>query len=84
MPPAWKDYQEEAASYFRSLGLEAETDVSLKGVRTTHDLDVVVKSRHVGFEVIWLVECKNWKLPVSKLHVLALRGSGSTLVLCGS
>lgn len=69
----WKEYQEEAADFFRSLGLEAETDVTLKGVRTDHDVDVVVRSRHVGFETLWLVECKHWKSPVSKLHVLGLR-----------
>lgn len=69
----WKDYQEEAALFFRSLGLDATTDVTVKGVRTTHDVDVLVKSHHVGFEITWLVECKYWKSRVSKLHVLALR-----------
>ncbi|MGZ2257447.1 restriction endonuclease [Roseobacter sp. A03A-229] len=69
----WKDYQEEAAGFFRSLGLSAETDVRVEGVRTTHDVDVLVKSKHVGFETTWIVECKNWKSSVSKLHVLALR-----------
>ena len=39
----------------------------------THDIDVLVKSHHVGFEITWLVECKRWKTRVSKLHVLALR-----------
>lgn len=56
----WKDYQEEAAEFFRSLGLHAETDVTVKGVRTNHDVDVVVKSCHAGFAVTWLVECKRW------------------------
>jgi hypothetical protein len=28
---------------------------------------------HVGFEVTWLVECKFWRTPVGKLHVLGLR-----------
>lgn len=69
----WQDYQEEAADFFRNLGLEVETDITLQGVRTTHDIDVLVKSRHVGFEVTWVVECKQWATPVSKLHVLALR-----------
>lgn len=69
----WKEYQEEAASFFRSLGLDASTDVTVEGVRTTHDIDVLVKSHHVGFEITWLVECKHWKTRVSKLHVLALR-----------
>lgn len=69
----WKEYQEEAASFFRSLGLDASTDVTIEGVRTTHDIDVLVKAHHVGFEITWLVECKHWKTRVSKLHVLALR-----------
>jgi restriction system protein len=69
----WKDYQEEAATFFRTLGLSAETDVRIQGTRTAHDVDVVVKSVHVGFDITWLVECKHWKTPVSKLHVLGLR-----------
>ena len=69
----WRDYQEEAAAFFRALGLDAATDVSIKGVRTTHDVDVLVRSHHAGFDVLWLVECKPWKTPISKLHVLALR-----------
>lgn len=84
----WKGYQEEAAEFFRSLGLSAETDVKLQGVRTTHDIDVVVKSKHVGFEILWLVECKHWKSSVSKLHVLGLReivndlGADRGILLC--
>lgn len=73
MAISWKEYQEEAASFFRSLGLDVSTDVTVEGVRTTHNVDVLVKSHHVGFEITWLVECKHWKTRVSKLHVLALR-----------
>jgi restriction system protein len=69
----WKKYQEEAASYFRSLGLDASTDVTVNGVRTNHGVDVLVRSHHVGFDITWIVECKRWKTAVSKLHVLALR-----------
>jgi hypothetical protein len=88
MASDWRGYQEEAAEFFRLLGLSAETDVRLQGVRTTHDIDVVVKSKHVGFEVLWLVECKHWKAPVSKLHVLGLReivndlGADRGILLC--
>jgi len=84
----WRDYQEEAAAFFRSLGQSADTNVTLHGVRTSHDIDVVVKSKHVGFEVLWLVECKHWKSPVSKLHVLGLReivndlGADRGILLC--
>ena len=73
MATDWSEYQEEAAEFFRSLGLEATTNVTVNGVRTTHDVDVLVKSRHAGFEVTWIVECKHWNSRVSKLHVLALR-----------
>jgi hypothetical protein len=69
----WKDYQEKAAEFFRSLGLDAKTNVSLQGVRTKHDVDVLVKSRYAGFEITWIVECKHWTSPISKLHVMALR-----------
>ncbi|MFA5193943.1 MAG: restriction endonuclease [Verrucomicrobiia bacterium] len=69
----WKDYQEEAAKFFCGLGLDAQTDVTVKGARTTHDVDVLVKSHHAGFDVTWMVECKQWNTKVSKLHVLALR-----------
>lgn len=73
MADIWKEYQEEAATFFRVLGLDAETDVTIRGVRTTHDIDVLVKSHHAGFDVTWIVECKQWNSRVSKLHVLALR-----------
>lgn len=73
MAASWQDYQEEAAAFFRSLGMDAQTNVRVQGVRTCHDVDVLVKSHHVGFEVTWIVECKHWQTPVSKLHVLALR-----------
>ena len=69
----WKLYQEDVAAYFRSLGLEASTDTTINGVRTKHDIDVLVKSHHVGFDITWVVECKFWNTPVSKLHILALR-----------
>jgi len=88
MAIAWIEYQEETASFFRSLGLDATTDVTVDGVRTTHDIDVLVKSYHLGFEITWLVECKHWKTRVSKLHVLALReivadvGADRGILLC--
>jgi hypothetical protein len=70
---SWKEYQSEAAEFFRSLGLQAQTDVTVDGVRTTHAVDVVVKLQYSGFDVTWIVECKQWNSRVSKLHVLALR-----------
>jgi hypothetical protein len=73
MANTWQEYQEEAAAFFRGLGLDVQTDVTVQGARTRHDIDVLVRSHHVGFDVIWIVECKHWTSRVSKLHVLALR-----------
>jgi restriction system protein len=73
MAKSWQQYQDEAAKFFQDLGLEAVTDFTVQGVRTTHDVDVFVRSHHVGFDVVWIVECKHWATPVTKLHVLALR-----------
>jgi len=84
----WAEYQSDAASLFRALGLDAETDVTVQGVRTRHQIDVLVKSHHVGFDIVWLVECKDWQTRVSKLHVLALReivadvGADRGILLC--
>jgi restriction system protein len=69
----WQDYQERVANFFRSIGLDAETNAIIQGVRTKHAVDVLVKSHHIGFDTTWIVECKHWKSKVSKLHVLALR-----------
>jgi hypothetical protein len=71
--PGWSKYQEEVAQFFRDLGLDAKTNETIKGARTTHDIDVVVRSKHAGLEVVWLVECKAWRSRVPKEKVLALR-----------
>lgn len=68
----WQQYQQEAAALFRSLGLEATTDERLDGVRGSHDVDVVVRSRRAGLEQVWVVECKWRRRRVEKLHVTAL------------
>ena len=68
----WREYQEEAAVLFRSLGLEATTDERLRGVRVAHNVDVVVRSRRAGLEQLWVVECKRHRRRVEKLHVAAL------------
>jgi restriction system protein len=70
---AWKDYQRDARDLFRELGMTADNDVTVTGVRTTHAIDVLVDFEHVGLSLRWLVECKFWKERVSKLHVLGLR-----------
>lgn len=88
MAADWFDYQEETAAFFRGLGMDAQTNVTVQGVRTQHDIDVLVKMHHVGFEVTWAIECKHWKTKVSKLHVLGLRsivqeiGADRGILLC--
>ena len=69
----WLEYQEEVAGLFRSLGLSAVTDQSVQGVRTAHNVDVVVRSKLAGIDQLWLIECKRWNRPVSKSTVLTLR-----------
>lgn len=81
MAAKWKKYQEEVADFFRALGLDAQTNVTIIGTRTTHDVDVLVKSHQVGFDITWIAECKQWNSRVSKLHVLALR---EIVIDCGA
>jgi restriction system protein len=69
----WHDYQEEVAQFFRDLGLTAETNTTVHGVRTSHDVDVVVRGKLAGIAVTWLVECKSWRDRIPKEKVLALR-----------
>jgi hypothetical protein len=38
----WREYQEEAAALFRSLGLDAATDERVDGARGLHSVDVVL------------------------------------------
>jgi restriction system protein len=86
----WKQYQEDTAEFFRTLGLTAVTDVSLQGVRTKHDVDVLVTFCVAGFEIMWVIECKHWQSPVTKLHVLGFReilsdlGADRGIILCES
>jgi hypothetical protein len=70
---SWRQYQEDAASYFRSVGLDAQTDVELQGVRSTHRIDVVVRFRRAGIDQLWIVECKQHNRRVSKDRPLLLR-----------
>jgi hypothetical protein len=88
MTVTWQEYQVEVAEFFRSLGLAATTNHVVRGVRTSHAIDVYVESHHVAFDVVWIVECKQWSTKVSKLHVLALReivadlGADRGILLC--
>lgn len=41
--------------------------------RGSHDVDVFVSFERAGVVVNWIIECKHWKRPVDKSHVLTLR-----------
>lgn len=70
--PAWHDYQEQAAEFFRTLGMDANVDERVVGARGQHDVDVVVRATRAGIQQVWVVECKLGRRSVTKLHVAAL------------
>lgn len=72
--PSWSQYQEQVATFFRDLGYDAETDVTVVGARGKHALDVLVRSHSAGVEVTWVVECKAWANPIPKERLLTLDG----------
>lgn len=69
----WYQFQEDICEYFDSIGASAETNVTVQGVRTSHDIDVLVKTKFLGEDLTWIVEAKKWKKRVNKLQVLGLR-----------
>lgn len=71
--PSWYHFQEKICGHFNSLGARAETNVTVKGTRTQHDIDILVESKFLGQNILWIFEAKKWNDRVNKLHVLALR-----------
>lgn len=69
----WREYQEQAAALFRELGFDVHTDLQVTGARGGHDVDVYASFERAGLAVNWIIECKHWKRPVDKSHVLTLR-----------
>lgn len=69
----WKEYQEEVALFFKSIGATAVTNAAVNGVRGTHMADVLVSLKHFGVDVTWVVECKLWKTSVPKEKILTLQ-----------
>lgn len=68
----WKQYQEEIAQFFRKIGATAETNVTVKGARGTHDIDVYATFNLWGQKCVWICECKFWKSSIPKEKVLTL------------
>lgn len=71
--PDWYHFQERICNHFISIGARAETNVKVQGVRTNHEIDILVKTKFLGQDIQWIVEAKKWNHKVNKLHVLALR-----------
>jgi hypothetical protein len=69
----WREYQEETAQFFRSLGYGAEVDATVEGVRSRHDVDVWVTLYRSGLQIQWVIECKLWKRRIGKEKVMALK-----------
>ncbi|MGL6633606.1 restriction endonuclease [Aeromonas veronii] len=69
----WYEFQEVICEHFRALGADAQTNVTVRGVRTDHDVDILVKTKFLGQDITWIVEAKCWNSRVNKSHVLALR-----------
>jgi hypothetical protein len=72
MSANWKSYEEEAAAFFRRLGLTATVNARVHGARGSHDVDVLVDGELHGLPFKWIVECKAWKSNVPKEKVMAL------------
>lgn len=68
----WNQYQEEVATVFRSVGLSAETNIKVKGIRGNHLIDVLVTFDSYGQKIIWICECKLWKSSIPKEKILTL------------
>lgn len=69
----WFRFQEDICNYFTSIGAAAKSNVTVQGVRTQHDIDVLVTTKFLGEDLTWIVEAKKWKTKVNKLQVLGLR-----------
>ncbi|SRR6266540_3869126 len=68
----WQKYQEEAAKFFRTLGLYSTIEAKIDGARGKHWVDVYVQGNLHGIRFKWVVECKAWRTNVPKEKVLAL------------
>lgn len=71
--PEWYQFQETISIHFNSIGARAETNVTVHGIRTTHDIDILVETKFLGQDILWIIEAKKWNTKINKLQVLGLR-----------
>jgi hypothetical protein len=73
----WKQYQEEVAAFFGSLGFKAEVNYVVEGVRSKHRIDVYVTFDRWGLVHTWIVECKLHARAITKGDVETLKSIAS-------
>ena len=69
----WQEYQALAAASFEEMGCSVAIDTRLQGVRSAHDIDVVVRFTRWGIDQLWIVECKHQRRKVPKSSVETLK-----------
>jgi hypothetical protein len=69
----WRQYQEEAAAFFREMGYAATVNCAVQGVRALHAVDVFVQFDAFGLRFRWIIECKQWQTKIRKEKIAALR-----------
>lgn len=69
----WKHYELSAYDLLRSTGYLCQRDLVVRGVRGTHQIDIVVSLNVLIGNYRWLVECKHWSRPVGKKELLAFK-----------
>ncbi len=68
----WRQYQNDVAEAFRSLGATVEVEARVTGARGTHDIDVWATFKQFGNVVTWMAECKLWQTSIPKEKVVNL------------
>lgn len=72
-PSDWQQLQDWTAQILRECGWKAETEVAVKLVRGSAEIDVLATESVQGREYKALVECKNWRSRVPQAVVHAFR-----------
>lgn len=73
LPTSWNDLQDKVGQIFLELGYKVNIAKDLKTVRGKVNVDVFSINTLHQPPISYICECKNWKRPVSKLTVQALR-----------
>ncbi len=69
----WKDLETGVGELYRALGCDVSVDTNVRGIRSTHQVDVKVVANFAGMEYVIIVECKNLRRNVGIAQVAALK-----------